>query len=168
MEPRPNDSARRRKGRQIAQDRIHVAHAARMNLKLAAMPLPGSATAVATASHEDAPATSDGTPYGNRICSQHPNHLAGLDHRGLRRSTVARVAFVEYCIAVLYHTLAVWMRRACRAVRRAKVRSGWDGGVLTSLDYCRWVPSTICLTHLLLCLRERIDESKGHVVRGRV
>ena len=64
-----------------------------MNLKPVAMPLPGSAAAAATASHDDASATSDGTPYGNRICSQHPNHLAVLDHRGLRRLMVARVAF---------------------------------------------------------------------------
>ena len=72
-----------------------------MNLKLVAMPLPGSAAA----SHDDAPATSDGTPYGYRICSQHPNHLAVLDHRGFRRLTVARVALVEYCITVMYHLL---------------------------------------------------------------
>ena len=103
-------------------------------------------------SHEDAPATSDGAPCGNRICSQHPNHLAVLDHRGLRRLTVARVALVEYCITVLV-PFAVWLRTARR--------SGPTGPCAIRMeeclhcDYCRWLPSRFCLTHLCcVCGRE--------------
>ena len=41
--------------------------------------------------------------------------------------------------------------------------------MLTLLEYCRWLPSRFCLSHLLMCLRpcgREIDESKGHVCAG--
>ena len=44
-----------------------------------------------------------------------------ITEEGFCRLSVAPWSFlVEYCITVLYH-YAVWLRRACRAVRRAQV-----------------------------------------------
>ena len=61
------------------------------DLKLATMPHAESA-----ASAHAAAATSSGTPYGNRICSQHPNHPATVDRSSSLSIARCPRSFVGY------------------------------------------------------------------------